>query len=80
METMQQANGPEGTEYKGYMIWPTSYQDVDMPGHFFPTAQVTHPMKGDAQVALQPVRGIDLAEANAMSLAEAKRRIRDDCL
>ncbi|WP_186041505.1 hypothetical protein [Burkholderia gladioli] len=62
-------------DYNGHKLLPSSYQNDDMPGHWFPCAVVVMPTGGSTPVVLPPIRGIDKAQADASALLEAKRRI-----
>jgi hypothetical protein len=62
-------------EYRGHKIDPTSHQDTDMPGHWFPRATVESPAGECKQVTLPPARGVSKPDADAAAVVEAKRRI-----
>ncbi|MBC8752687.1 MULTISPECIES: hypothetical protein [Paraburkholderia] len=62
-------------QYREHSIVPASYENSDMPGHWFPLAVVDSPSGDSTRVALQPVRGIAKADADAAAIAEAKRRV-----
>jgi hypothetical protein len=62
-------------EFRGHTIKPASYENSDMPGHWFPFATVETPDGDTKRVALNPTRGIEQADANSAATHEAKRRI-----
>ncbi|MDB5992678.1 MAG: hypothetical protein JWQ10_4081 [Herbaspirillum sp.] len=61
--------------FEGHSIEPASYQDEDMPGHWFPSAEVMTPDGESKVVRLVPVRGVTKAQADAEAMNEAKHRI-----
>ncbi|SFF05194.1 hypothetical protein [Paracidovorax wautersii] len=64
------------TTYKGIEIEITTYPHPDMPGYWFPHAQMRNPRTGiEEPVALRPQRG-SKQEADALVLEEAAERIR----
>jgi hypothetical protein len=62
-------------EFRGYTITPASYENSDMPEHWFPLALVESQSSDPKRVVLPPVRGVARTQADAAAVAEAKRRI-----
>jgi hypothetical protein len=62
--------------YRGYTLAPSSYQDSDVPGHWFPLVVVSGGnLTGPTNVALPPVRGLDEQQANEQAMRVAVQRI-----
>lgn len=61
--------------FREHFIDPSSYLNDEMPGHWFPLANVTTPDGETKRVALSPVRGITKEQADAEAIKVAKHRI-----
>lgn len=67
--------------YKGYTLTPSSYQDPDAPGYWFPLVVVSGgSLIAETNVALEPARGLDEQQANEQALRVAVQRIQSDDL
>ncbi len=67
--------------YNGYTLTPSSYQDSDMPGHWFPLVVVSGGnLAVPTNVALPPARGLDESLANEQAMRVAVQRIQHNNL
>lgn len=58
--------------YQGYMLTPSSYQNIDMPGYWFPRVVVSGGNLDDPKnVVLPPARGLDENMANEQAMESA---------
>jgi hypothetical protein len=62
-------------EFRGHKITPASYENSDMPMHWFPLSVVETPDGERKRVVLHPTRGISQSDADSAAVNEAKRRI-----
>ena len=62
-------------EFRGHKITPASYENSDMPEHWFPPAIVESPDGESKRVVLNPTREIGQSYADSAAVHEAKRRI-----
>lgn len=63
--------------YMGFELNPSSYQDRDMPGYWFPLVVVAgQALVVPTRVALPPEPGLDEDLANEKAMREAVRRIK----
>ena len=66
----------KSASYKGRTLTPSSYQDSDLPGHWFPLVVVSGvDLMEPTHVPLLPVRGIDESKANEQAMQVAMQRI-----
>lgn len=61
--------------FQDHTIDPVSYTNSDMPGHWFPRAEVITPGGEAKLVSLPPARGVTKEQADAEAVNVAKHRI-----